>query len=202
MTLSRVRVILYSLGLAILALWLTDQQDSKRQTDKNTTAPENSYSWQSSDSTTWKINRNEPNQQTTLYTETLRYQEATQLSEFTNPVITHSKADSLVMMTSQQGQTLNDESIRLSGDVIIKQTLIDDATAQAPRDNKTQNSTLSTDHITYNATNSELHTDAKVTITQPNNQTTAKGLSANLETGDYHFLSDVQGTYHLDSQNK
>ncbi len=197
MQLSRVRIILYSIGLAVLALWITEQQDSQQKTPKNIPTLENSYSWQSSQSTTWKINRNELNQQTTLQTETLRYQEATKQSDFTNPVITHTQTDRLVIIKSQQGQTSNDESIRLSGDVIIKQTTIDPSSANTTIDNKTQNSTLSTEYITYNANNSELHTDAKVTITQPNSKMTATGLKANLETGEYHFLSEVQGTYHL-----
>ena len=197
MQLSRVRIILYSLGLAVLALWITERQYSQQQTPENTPTPEATYSWQSVQSTTWRINRNDPNQQTTLQTETLRYQESTQQSDFSKPVITHTQADSLVIIKSQQGQTFDDESIRLSGDVIIKQTTFDSSTAKTTIDNKTQNSTLSTEHITYNANKSELYTDAKVTITQPNSQTTATGLKANLETGDYHFLSEVQGTYHL-----
>lgn len=194
MQLSRVRIILYSLGLAVLALWITKQQESQQQTPDLPT-PENSYNWQSSESTTWKINRNKPNQQTTMQTDTWRYQEATKQSDFTNPVITHTQTDSVVIITSQQGQTSNDENIRLSGNVIIKKTTIDPSSANATIENKTPNSILRTEYITYNANKGELETDARVVITEPHGTTTATGLKANLETGQYQLLNDVHGIY-------
>lgn len=195
MQLSRVRIIFYSLGLAVLALWITKQKESQQNTSNLPMASENSYNWQSSESTTWKINRNEPHQQTTMQTDIWRYQEATQQSEFTNPVITHTQTDRFVIITSQQGQTSNDENILLSGNVIIKQTTIDPLSANTTIENKTQNSILRTEHITYNANKGELETDAKVVITEPHGTTTATGLKANLETGQYQLLNDVQGTY-------
>ncbi len=191
MRLSSVRIILFSLILAVLALWITTRQDVQQQ---NTQVTTDSYSWKSTDSTTWKINRNEPNQQTTLQTKSFRYHETLQQSDFTQPLITHSQPNNVVIIKSQQGQSFNDELIRLSGNVIIKQISTPTDTQQ---NNKTQNSILSTEHITYNASKAELQTDAKVLITQPTSSTTATGLKANLETGRYQLLNDVQGIYYL-----
>lgn len=201
MRLSSVRIILFSLILAVLALWVTTQQDVQ-QNPQNTQANADSYNWQSTDSTTWKINRNEPNQQTTLQTESFRYHESSKQSDFTQPIITHSQPNNVVIIKSQQGQSLNDEFITLSGSVIIKQISTESASPEASQDNKTQNSILNTEHITYNASKGELYTDAKVMLTQPNGSTTAIGLKANLETGQYRFLNDVQGTYYLNQPLK
>ena len=201
MRLSSVRIILFSLILAVLALWVTTQQDVQ-QNPQNTQANADSYNWQSTDSTTWKINRNEPNQQTTLQTESFRYHETSKQSDFTQPIITHSQPNNVVIIKSQQGQSLNDEFITLSGSVIIKQISTESASPEASQDNKTQNSILNTEHITYNASKGELYTDAKVMLTQPNGSTTAIGLKANLETGQYRFLNDVQGTYYLNQPLK
>lgn len=201
MRLSSVRIILFSLILAVLALWVTTQQDVQ-QNPQNTQANADSYNWQSTDSTTWKINRNEPNQQTTLQTESFRYHETSKQSDFTQPIITHSQPNNVVIIKSQQGQSLNDEFITLSGSVIIKQISTESPLSETPQDNKTQNSILNTEHITYNASKGELYTDAKVMLTQPNGSTTAIGLKANLETGQYRFLNDVQGTYYLNQPLK
>ncbi len=197
MRLSSVRIILFSLILAVLALWITTQQDTQQQNPQNTQVTAESFSWQATESTTWKINRNDPNQQTTLQTESFRYHETSKQSDFTHPVITRSQPDSVVIIKSQQGQSLNDEIITLSGNVIIKQISTKISTTDTQQPNKTQNSILSTEHITYNANSGELHTDAKVTLTQPNGSTTATGLKANLETGQYQLLNDVQGIYYL-----
>ncbi len=194
MRLSSVRIIVFSLILAVLALWITTRQDVQQQ---NTQVTADSYSWQSIDSTTWKINRNEPNQQTTLLTKSFRSHETLKQSDFTQPIITHSKPNSVVIIKSQQGQSLNDEFITLSGNVIIKQISTQSALSETQQDNKTQNSILSTEHITYNASKGELQTDAKVLLTQPSGSTTATGLKANLETGQYQLLNDVQGIYYI-----
>ena len=202
MRLSSARIILFSLILAVLALWITTRQDVQQRSAQNTQVNADSFSWQSTDSTTWKINRNEPNQQTTLQTEHFRYHDITKQSDFTQPVITHLQPDNLVIIKSQQGQALDDEFITLSGNVIIKQMSTASTSSEAPQKNKTQNSILSTEHITYNANKGELQTDAKVTLTQPNGSTTATGLKANIETGQYQLLNDVQGTYYLNQPLK
>lgn len=194
MRLSSVRIILFSLTLAVLALWITTRQDAQQQ---NTQVTADSYSWQSIGSTSWKINRNEPNQQTTLQTKNFRYHETLKQSDFTQPTITHTQPNSVVIIKSQQGQSLNDELITLSGNVIIKQISTESAPSETQQDNKTQNSTLKTEHITYNPSKGELQTDAKVLLTQPSGSTTATGLKANLETGQYQLLNDVQGIYYL-----
>jgi LPS export ABC transporter protein LptC len=202
MRLSSVRIILFSLTLAVLALWITTKHYAQKQSTQSSQVNADSYSWQSIDSTTWKINRNEPNQQTTLQTKSFRYHESLKKSDFTQPIITHSQPNNVVIITSQQGQSLKDELITLSGNVIIKQISTESALPEGQQGNKTQNSILSTEHITYNASNGELQTDAKVLLTQPNSSTTATGLKANLETGQYQLLNDVQGIYYINQPLK
>ena len=123
MRLSSVRIILFSLILAVLALWVTTRQDTQQKNLQKTQVDADRYSWQSIESTTWKINRNEPNQQTTLQTENFRYHENTKQSDFTSPIITHSQPNNVVIIKSQQGQSFNDELITLSGNVILNRSL-------------------------------------------------------------------------------
>lgn len=202
MRLSSVRIILFSLILAVLALWVTTRQDIQQKNLQKTQVDADRYSWQSTDSITWKINRNEPNQQTTLQTESFRYHEITKQSYFISPIITHSQPNNVVIIKSQQGQSFNDELITLSGNVIIKQITTEGAPSDPQQDNKNKNSILGTEYITYNASKGELQTDAKVLLTQPNGSTSATGLKANLETGEYQLLNDVQGTYYLNQPLK
>jgi LPS export ABC transporter protein LptC len=196
MRLSSVRIILFSFILAILALWITSRQGAQPQDAQNPQVNADNYSWQSTNSTTWKINRNEPNQQTTLQTKHFRYYETLKKSDFTQPIITHSEANNVVIIKSERGQSLNDELITFSGNVIIKQIRSESAPSKRQQDHKTKNSILNTEHITYNASNGELETDAKVLLTQTNSSTTATGFKANLETGQYQLLNDVQGIYY------
>jgi len=194
MRLSRARIIVYAFILSILALWINNQQSGSKPSQTEHAKIQQSYSWQSSQSTAWQIDRQKPNEQTTIQTATWHYQEATQQSDFTQPVITLVKPEGTTTISSQNGQSLNDNIISLSGQVVISQMPNQDKPGQ------TQLSTLSTDKITYNISQGDLHSDDKITISQPTGITTGTGLNANLQSGYYHILSDVKGTYHIKSE--
>lgn len=201
MRLSNAQSIFFGLLLAVLALWITTHQN-KPQSPQTVQVAAESYNWQSSDSTTWKINRHEPDTQTIFQTSIFRYNEASKQSDFSQPFITQLLPDSLITLKSQQGQSQNNERIKLSGQVVIKQFDTQGASEKMVKidvadDRTPQTTTLNTDYITYNATNGELETDAPVTIIQSNGVTTAIGLHAYLDTGRYLLLNEVKGIYHL-----
>ena len=194
MRLSRVRIVVYAFLLSSAALWFNAQQSGNSQLDANQIKAKQTYSWQSTESTTWQIDRQQPDQQTTIKTDTWRYQETSKQSHFTQPVITLINDHNVTTITSQQGQSQNDNIISLSGDVVMTQKS-DSATP-----NQTQLSTLKTDQITYNASQGELSSSDSITINHPSGTTTGQGLKANLQSGSYHLLSNVKGTYHTESE--
>ncbi|GKT12491.1 MAG: lipopolysaccharide export system protein LptC [Thiomicrorhabdus sp.] len=192
--LSRVRLVIYAFLLSFAALWFNAQQSRSTQAGKSQAKTNQTYSWQSKDSTTWQIDRRNPEQQTTIQTESWRYQESTKQSEFTQPIITLVNLNSTTIITSEKGQSQNDNIISLSGNVIVTQH------SDSTEVNQRQLSTLSTQQITYNASQGEISSRDTITITQPSGVTTGIGLEANLKSGYYHLLSDVKGTYHVKNQ--
>lgn len=194
MRLSRFRVILFAFLLSIVALWINDQQDRKKRVKTDQVEAKVAYNWQSKNSISWQIDRQQPDQQTIIKTETLRYQESNKQSDFTQPVITHITPTAVTVISSQTGQSLNDNIITLSGNVTINQN-----SKQANKD-KVQQSILTTDNISYNANQGELVSHDTITIKQETGITTGVGLKANLETGHYKILSNVQGIYHTQTE--
>lgn len=194
MQLSRFRVILFAFLLSILALWINEQQDGKKQIKTDPAESKETYNWQSRNSISWQIDRQQPDQQTIIQTETLRYQESNKQSDFTQPVITHITPTAVTVISSQKGQSLNDNIITLSGNVTINQN------SQKERKDKVQQSVLTTENISYNATLGELESRDTITIKQATGITTGIGLKANLETGHYKILSNVQGIYQTQTE--
>ncbi|VAW49975.1 hypothetical protein MNBD_GAMMA04-2191 [hydrothermal vent metagenome] len=197
MRLSTLRITLLSLTLALVVLWLINQ---KEQTDSSSTSDKTSepYHWSATQSTTWEMSRDQPEKQNIIQTATWHYNETTQLSQFTLPMITLITPNTLTIIRSQKGQTLNDESIQLSGDVQITQTPTpDNHTAQ-----KRNPSTLNTQSITYNASQAELLSRDTITLTQTNSVTTGVGLYANLESGQFQLMSNVQSAYQPNKSNE
>ncbi|NPA72813.1 MAG: LPS export ABC transporter periplasmic protein LptC [Gammaproteobacteria bacterium] len=197
MTLSKVRTPLFALILALLALWLINPQNTFQETAESQTPQLPAYSWKIIDSTSWQFDRTQPNKQMTLQTTELKYRESDQTSQFSQPIIRLTQDDGLTVITSDQGESVGENLIQLSGHVVIQQS-----TSQKGQKSGDSDSTLHTEHITYNAKQGRLHSEDKVTLKQTLGTTTAKGLDANLQTGTVHFLSDVKGIYHLNSEQK
>lgn len=193
MRLSTARITLFIFILSLATLWMIDQQDQQGTPPSSSLNKEETYSWKSSQSTSWKIERDQPNQQTSIQTDTWRYLESTKQSHFTQPVITYIKPDKVTVIRSQQGQSQNDEIITLTGDVVITQNTPHTSNSKASSD---QNNTLKTQYITYNASLGELTSHDKITITNSNGITEGVGLKANLESGHFQLMSQVKGTYY------
>jgi len=193
MRLSTVRITFLTFVLSLATLWVIDQQDQQSTPSPTSLSKEETYSWKSSQSTSWKIERDQPGQQTSIQTETWRYLESTKQSHFTQPVITLTKPDRVTVIRSQRGESQNDEIITLSGDVVITQNAPITSNNKQP---STQNNTLKTQNITYNASLGELNSHDTITITNSNGVTTGVGLKANLESGHFQLMSEVKGTYY------
>ncbi len=189
MRLSTLRITLLTLTLGLVALWVINQKEQATfsPTADNTSEP---YQWSSIQSITWEISRDQPEKQHIIQTATWHYNETSKLSQFTQPIITLTTPDTITVIRSQKGQTLNDEAIQLSGDVLITQNPIPNNTKQS-----TNPSTLTTQNLTYNANQAELLSRDTITLTQAESVTTGVGLHANLESGQFQLMSNVQSTY-------
>ena len=184
MRLSTLRITLLTLTLGLVTLWVINQKE--QATSSPTADTSEPYQWSSIQSITWEISRDQPEKQHIIQTATWHYNETSKLSQFTQPIITLTTPDTITVIRSQKGQTLNDEAIQLSGDVLITQN---------PLSNSTKQSTLTTKSLTYNANQAELLSRDTITLTQADSVTTGVGLHANLESGQFQLMSNVQSTY-------
>ncbi len=191
MRLSTLRISLFTLALGMVSLWVINQESTPTLPLSATDNASKLYQWSTTQSTTWEISRDQPNKQNTIQTATWHYNDTTKLSQFTQPTIILTTPKTTTVIRSQTGQTLNDETIQLSGDVQITQYL--------PSDEKTQqdnhSNTLTTQNLTYNASQAELLSRDTITIIQTGSVTTGVGLHANLESGLFQLMSNVKSTY-------
>ncbi|WP_029406987.1 LPS export ABC transporter periplasmic protein LptC [Thiomicrorhabdus sp. Milos-T2] len=198
MQLSRLRVILFTLLLASVALWITNQQTQSLATKPIDKPKSLAYSWQAEDTKIWKLSPQEPNQQTIIEAHNIHYQEQLKKSEFSAPVIQVINNNTLTKLTSKTGESINDNLVSFYGDVKIVQSSIQSSIQSSTQSNQTQ-STLKTSSLSYNTKTNQIYSDEKVFITQYNGQTTGTGLRANLNTSEFQILSDVKGTYNPQS---
>jgi len=194
MQLSRLRVILFTLLLASVALWITNQQTQSLATKPIDKPKSLAYSWQAEDTKIWKLSPQEPNQQTIIEAHNIHYQEQLKKSEFSAPEVQIINNNSFTKLTSKTGESINDNLVSFNGDVKIVQSSIPSST----QSNQTQ-STLKTSSLSYNTKTNQIYSDEKVFITQYNGQTTGTGLRADLNTSEFQILSDVKGTYNPQS---
>ncbi len=191
MRLSTIRITLFTFILSLVVLWVINLQNQQGHPKQEALTPQEVYNWQSFQSTIWEISRHQPEQKTTIQTQTWQYSDASKLSQFTQPKITLVTPNNITLIQSQTGQTLNNEAIELSKNVTITQ--------YSPNDQNSKNTTpsiiLSTQNITYNATLSELISRDTITLTQENSVTTGVGLYGNLQTGSFQLMSNVQTIY-------
>lgn len=190
MQLSRLRVILLTLLLAIVALWVTNQQTQSLTYKPTEKTKPLAYSWQAEDTKIWKLSPQEPNKQTIIEAHNIHYQDQLKKSEFSTPAVHIINNNTITKLTSKTGESIDDKEVSFNGDVKIEQS-----TAQS---NQTQ-STLKTSSLSYNTETNQIYSDEKVSITQYNGQTTGTGLRANLNTSEFEILSDVKGTYNPQS---
>jgi len=197
MRLSRLRILLLTLLLAVVTLWITNQQTQPSNTDDSTAGKPLAYSWQAINTTIWKFSPQEPNKQTIIHAENIHYKDEIKMSEFTQPNVTIIEDNSVTTLTSVKGHSVDDQFITLNDNVIIRQSEIMPASPQEQGNQSTnQPTTIKTESLSYNSDTNKLSTDAKVSISQYNGETTGTGLRADLTKSEYELLSDVKGSYH------
>lgn len=186
MRFSTLRISIFALALGLVTLWLINQKEHTSSTPRHTDKTTELYHWSAIQSTTWELSRDQPKKQNAMQTATWHYNETTKLSQFTQPIITLTSPETITIIHSQTGKTLNDEAIQLSGDVTITQYSLT---------NDTQPSRLTTQNLTYNANQAELLSRDTITLTQAGSVTTGVGLHANLESGQLQLMSNVKSIY-------
>lgn len=198
MRLSRLRIILLTLLLATIALWITNQQTQSSSTTETSMSQPLPYSWHAVDTTIWKIVPNEQDKHTVIHAEKIYYKDKLKKSEFTYPSVQIIEKESITNLSSLKGESTNDEIITFNDKVIITQTSMTKTSEGSPN-----NTTLSTQSLSYNTQTNHAYTDAKVFIKQYNGETSGTGLKADLTNSEFELFSDVKGTYDInDTQPK
>ncbi|MBE0493583.1 MAG: LPS export ABC transporter periplasmic protein LptC [Thiomicrospira sp.] len=176
------RPFLISLLLGLLALFILINNLEYNQTDKIKTKIEQD-DWQISQSQSWLINRNQPNQQQFLQAEFMRKQGEQVFIE--QPLLILQDTDQLVRLDSEHLQIRHQNLFDFTGNVIVNRL------NQAPN----QNSRLLTEHLIYNQLDEQLSSPILVKIESQNQITTGVGLIADLKTNQTQLLSEVKTRY-------
>jgi len=196
MHLSRLRILLLTLLLAVVTLWITNQQTQSSSSDDSTAGTPLAYSWQAINTTIWEFSPKEQNKQTIIQAENIHYKDEIKMSEFSQPNVTIIENNSVTTLSGVKGHSVDDQLITLNDNVIIRQSNIKSVNPQEQSNQTTnQPTTLKTESLSYNSETNQLFTDAKVSISQYNSETTGTGLRADLTKSEYELLSDVKGHY-------
>ncbi|MBD3612084.1 MAG: LPS export ABC transporter periplasmic protein LptC [Hydrogenovibrio crunogenus] len=173
---------------ALVVLTIAFKQSVNRDSTSVQTKPlALTHSWQIFKSTSWQVSKQDPNtKQTVIYSDEVFYQNETKQSRFKNPYIIQDKETSAYTIKSQQGQSINDQSVHFNGDVVIQ--MIE---KQTPSENKT----LKSEQISYNTLSETLTSKVYTEITEPGLIMSGIGFKANMASGKYRFLSDVKTVY-------
>lgn len=193
MSFSRLRVLLLTLVLASVALWIANQQTQSTIEEQSLISKPFTYSWQAKETTVWKINPQEPAKQTIIHAQNIHYQDALKKSEFSSPDIQVIDKNTLTKLSSQTGESLNDQTVIFTGNVVIKQNPIQTELTNNSTNPKT---ILTTTSLSYDTQSNQLYSDEKITIKQYNTQTSGTGLKADLNKSEFELLSDVKSTYY------
>lgn len=185
MPLSRLRLIFLTILLAVVALWFTNQQNQKRSTSVQEQTKPLPYSWQTENTTIWKVSPKNPEQQTIIESQKFVYKEEQKISEFSQPKLQLINGNNITQLTSETGHSTNNTDITFKTNVIVTQT----------ENRQTTGNRLTTEKLTFHQTSNRVTTDAKVTISQYNGQTSGIGLEADLDKAEYKLLSNVEGQY-------
>lgn len=186
-----------SIGIIFIAATLT-AVFSLQQKNFQTQAPDNAlkpkklgFSWQISNSQTWQLNPEAPNNQTYLSAAQVNYQNDQRLAHFKQPFIIRATSDKIITAQSQFGKSEQENIMTLSKQVKIVQFL-----PQAS-DSRAQNKkTLLSEKISYNNQNNQIHSDLAVTTLLSSKMTlTGVGMTGDLDSGHYQILSNVKTHY-------
>lgn len=143
------------------------------------------YSWQIYASTSWQLDKAQPDKQTQIFATEANYDNTQKTSRFKQPRIIQTEPDEWLYIESRSGTTAKDKIIHFKRDVLIHAV-----------DTKTQeNKTLKTEQITYNSETEMAVSPVLTTLYKPGLTISGVGFEANLTQQDYTFKSDVKTVY-------
>lgn len=173
---------LISLVFGLFALFIIVKNLEHHEGDKTKTKIEQD-DWQISQSQSWLINRNQPQQQQFLQAEFMRKQGEQVFIEAPQVIIQDS--DQLVRIDSEHLRIHDQNLFQFDGNVIVNRLNQD----------TTQHHRLLSEQLVYNQSNDQLTSPILVKIESYNQITTGVGLIANLKTNQTRLLSEVKTHY-------
>lgn len=176
------RSFIFSLLLGLVALIILVNNQERNDNKSQVSAIEQD-DWQISQSQSWQINRNQPDQQQFLKAQFMRKQSEQVFIE--QPQLVLQEAEQLIRLDSAHLEILNQTRFEFKGNVIVN------------RHNKdaSQNQRLLTELLIYNQANDQLSSPLLVKIESQNQITTGVGLVADLKTNHTQLLSEVKTRY-------
>ena len=185
------RFILFAFFLSALALWFVLQQNNQKPTLALSTLKSTDDSWQVFNSTTWQFDKTRQQNTSVTKAKTVFHNDATAISDFTEPRIALIQTEQTLFIKSQTGQSFKNGDLVLKDNVRLMQF---NQPLQA-LEQAQQNKTLKTQFITYNSIKDTISSDQPVEIIQSGSVTTGTGLDVDIKKSHYRLLSEVKGKY-------
>lgn len=183
---------LFILLLIIFAIgWLSLQLPSTSKTALPATANLNDHiKWQLDSVELWSLEaspqKNTQTDQLYLKAQSSHFNESEEKVYFEQPNAFYQSEQNQLALKSNTANLLQNNQLILEGEVEIE---------KLSTKTVTQNNQLLSEKITYNKQTHMLTSNEKVHYKQDNLTLEAIGLEANLQTGHYHFLSNVKTQY-------
>jgi LPS export ABC transporter protein LptC len=192
MSLSRLRIIVVTLLLTLVALWLTSPNKNSSSEQADSDIKNTAFSWKASNTTLWQVTPNQTNKQTVIQAESFTYAEDIKQGQFIKPTATIIQDNVVNQLRSENGQSWYDSLIIFENNVVLTQT----------QNNSKAPSNLYSERLLYNSETQKLTSNREVLMTQENNQTRGVGLIADLNTQDFFLQSQVECTFYPTTQNE
>lgn len=181
-------IFLFLLSVIALLIAFKQTQHNNDGTTLDTQEVAIKSTWQLYESTSWQIppSSQAQTQQTAVYANEIQYHKKARQSFFKSPFIIDDRPDNRTSLSSQLGQSLNDQTLIFNGNVKV---LVRDKA-----DTK-QNKTLTSEEISYNTESKQITSQVFTRLTQANTTISGTGFKANNGLGIIEFLSDVKTRY-------
>lgn len=181
-------IFLFLLSVIALLIAFKQTQHNNDGTTLDTQEVTIKPTWQLYESTSWQIppSSQAQTQQTAVYANEIQYHKKARQSFFKSPFIIDDRPDNRTSLSSQLGQSLNDQTLIFNGNVKV---LVRD------KADPKQNKTLTSEEISYNTESKQITSQVFTRLTQANTTISGTGFKANNGLGTIEFLSDVKTRY-------
>lgn len=176
------RSFIFSLLLGLLALIILVKNQDRHNTKSLMSAIEQD-DWQISQSQSWLIERNQPNQQQFLQAQFMRKQNEQVFIE--QPHLILLDPNQLIRLDSHHLVVFDQSLFEFKGNVILNRY----------NEDSSQNQRLLTEHLIYNQNDDQLSSPILVKLENQNQITTGVGLIADLKNNHTQLLSEVKTRY-------